>query len=437
MKKNLLRAAVLCLTLSGTLCMSANAALTDTKTTDAALVGAKTVTAPLISTRTALTAEKFSDIDSESPYLESIRYCVKNGLLKGVSDTAFAPELAVTRAMLATVLWRMEGEPFVNYAMSFTDVKPDQWYTEAIRWTEADGIAAGCSDGQFGPDASVTRGQMAEWLYRYAEFKGYDLGVNENAELPGENDDADESMIWAVERGMITASDDEITSASSVTRAEMADMLQRFCVLYTDKPAVGVVGGWRISDDMAEAELPEGAAEAFEKAMDGFTGVGYTPVAYLGSQVVAGVNYAYLCKAVTVTAQPETRLAVVIVYRDLQGNAVVSSIKNVDLTECTKEADTEFRPGNYAGGWHLNTEAGVLPEGADEAFENALNGLVGVGYTPLTCMGSQVVAGRNYAVLCTAKTVSASPASALAVVVVNAPVSGDAKILRICGFSFN
>ncbi|MCQ2421332.1 MAG: hypothetical protein MJ118_09365, partial [Clostridia bacterium] len=164
---------------------------------------------------------------------------------------------------------------------------------------------------------------------------------------------------------------------------------------------------------------------------------GFTPVAYLGSQVVAGVNYAYLCKEVTVTAQPVTKLVVVVVYKDLQGEVSVTSVEDVNLAECTAESETEFRPANFAGGWTLNTEAAKLPEGAKAAFEKAMEGLLGVGYTPLACMGSQVVAGANYAILCTAKTVTAEPAAALAVVVVNAPVSGDAQILRICGFSIN
>lgn len=105
-------------------------------------------------------------------------------------------------------------------------------------------------------------------------------------------------------------------------------------------PAIAL-GGWTVNSDITSAPMTDKAAEGFNKALDGLTGVGYTPIAVLGTQVVAGTNTAYLCAATTVTAVPETYLAIVVIHEDVNGEFSVNSIKRIDLDKLTSEETAE------------------------------------------------------------------------------------------------
>jgi len=170
-----------------------------------------------------------------------------------------------------------------------------------------------------------------------------------------------------------------------------------------DAPADETVGSYTITMDEKAVELPEDVQKAFDKAMEGYTGAGYTPVAYLGSQVVSGTNYMLLCKSELVTAQPVVKNVVVVIYADLEGNAEVKSVKDLDL-DALETAETDSAQGEQlAGGWTVNEDAkGVkCPEDAVTAYKKSLEGLVGVGYSeePLACLGTKVISGTRYALL--------------------------------------
>lgn len=195
-----------------------------------------------------------------------------------------------------------------------------------------------------------------------------------------------------------------------------------------------VAGGWTIPEEPEQAVLSEEQTTAFELATADLTGAGYTPLACIGTQVVAGCNYAYLCKTTLVTNPPVSKLCVVKVYQDLEGNASILDVTDINVEDYTENSDIDFSADNLAGGWMPNTEAGKLPEEVQAAFDKATEELTGVGYTPLCLMGSQVVAGANYAILCTATQVTAEPASALAVVTVYADLQDGAEITSIAGF---
>ncbi len=202
----------------------------------------------------------------------------------------------------------------------------------------------------------------------------------------------------------------------------------------TDTGNENVSGGWTANTTFGEAQIPAEAKEAFDKAMTDFTGVAYTPVAYLGSQVVAGTNFAFLCTGTTMTATPETQLKVVTIYRDLENNAEVKDIKGIDIA-IKEDAEIDYEPTE--GGWNVTDAVGTdLGDEANKAFNAALEGMTGVAYKPIALLGTQVVAGTNYAVLCTATTVTAEPANALAVVYVYAGVQGENEILGINAFDF-
>ena len=178
--------------------------------------------------------EPFTDTQNDAWWHDGIHYCVENGLMKGVTTSLFAPYRTTSRAMIVTILWRMEGSPVVNYAMTFEDVPDGQWCTEAIRWAQATGVVMGFDAGQFGPSNNITREQLAAILFRYASYKEVD--VSERASLEQFTDVdrvgtwALEAIRWATAAGIVTGrSNATIDPKSNATRAEAACMIQRFC----------------------------------------------------------------------------------------------------------------------------------------------------------------------------------------------------------------
>ena len=182
----------------------------------------------------------FTDIADNAWYADAVRYVYKHGLMAGTSATTFAPDVTTSRAMIATILWRMAGSPVVNYAMNFADVPQDQWYSEAIRWATSEGIVGGYGNGLFGTNDPITREQFAAMLYRFAQEQGYDVSIGENTNILSYTDVADLSeyaisaMQWAVGAGIINGTGDgsTLTPQGQATRAQAAVMLTRFCEEY-------------------------------------------------------------------------------------------------------------------------------------------------------------------------------------------------------------
>ena len=204
-----------------------------------------------------------------------------------------------------------------------------------------------------------------------------------------------------------------------------------------DEPVAAAAGGWTVNVEFGETELPEDAKAALDKALEGYAGVGFTPVAYLGSQVVAGLNYAFLCKSTLIAATPVTELNVVTVYQSLDGNAEIKDVINIDPSAYTQEGQIDFKPDDLTGNYSCEDASGCgLDEDVQKKFDKAFEGFAGVGYTPLALMGTQVVAGVNYAVLCKAQTVASDTKAALAVVVIYADLQDGAQITGISGFEF-
>ncbi len=165
--------------------------------------------------------------------IDAITYVYNNGLFNGVSDTLFAPNSTMTRAMLVTVLYRMEKTPAVTEGRSFSDVKSGTWYTDAVSWASSHEIVKGFDDGTFGPNKDITREQMAAILMRYAEYKGYD--VSKTADISAYTDASKvgswalDDMRWAVGSGLITGIDSKtLAPKGNATRAQVATILMRF-----------------------------------------------------------------------------------------------------------------------------------------------------------------------------------------------------------------
>ena len=182
----------------------------------------------------------FADVPAGAWYEEGVRYAYTSGLMNGTGDGTFAPDTTTSRAMIATILWRMAGSPVVNFSLDFSDVSQGQWYTEAVRWAASEGIAGGYGNGLFGTSDPITREQFATMLWRYARTQGCDVSIGEDTNILSYTDAAELSeyavsaMQWAVGAGIVNGTGDGSTLApqGSATRAQAAVMLMRFCNRY-------------------------------------------------------------------------------------------------------------------------------------------------------------------------------------------------------------
>ena len=177
--------------------------------------------------------EPFTDVADSAWFADAVQYVYENGMMNGVSATLFGPDMTTNRAMIVTILHRLEGEPTAE-ASDFTDVADGMYYADAIDWAAANGIVNGVSETRFAPNDPITREQMAAILYRYAQFKGYD--VTASADLSAFADASQISayaaaaMQWANGAGLITGvTDTTLNPQGSATRAQVATILMRFC----------------------------------------------------------------------------------------------------------------------------------------------------------------------------------------------------------------
>ncbi len=175
----------------------------------------------------------FEDVSSADWFYEAVEYAVENGLMNGMSETMFYPSENLSRAMMVTILYRLDGSPKTGSG-GFTDVESGSWYEDAVSWADANGIVNGYGDGTFGPDENITREQMAAVLYRYAAYEGYsltasgDLSVFRDASAISGY--AESAVDWAVGSSLISGKGDGILDpAGTATRAEVAQILMSFC----------------------------------------------------------------------------------------------------------------------------------------------------------------------------------------------------------------
>ena len=178
-------------------------------------------------------ANPFTDVFEKDWFYDDAMFVYKNGLMLGTSKTLLSPHGTVTRGMMATILWRMEGSFAPKVENSFTDVEAGMWYTDAITWTAENGIFAGYSKDKFGPDDPITREQLTAIFYRYADYKGYKLTVTGNLDKFEDADKitdyANTVMQWAVGNGLIKGKTETLLDPQgTATRAEIAAMLHRF-----------------------------------------------------------------------------------------------------------------------------------------------------------------------------------------------------------------
>ena len=178
---------------------------------------------------------KFSDLDVTKWYHSDTDYVIANGIFKGTTQTTFAPHSSITRAMMITVLYRAEGEPEVTGKATFTDIDTDTYYAKAVIWGQQNGIIKGYSETEYAPEQPILREQIAAIMHRYAIYKGYDVSIGESTNILSYDDSdsiseyAISAMQWAVGSGMIKGrSESTLNPKEYAERVEIAAMLHRF-----------------------------------------------------------------------------------------------------------------------------------------------------------------------------------------------------------------
>lgn len=186
-----------------------------------------------IEVKFAKAGELFDDVKESNWFYDDVMFVVEEGLFNGTGDNKFSPNASMNRAMLVTVLYRLEGEPKVTGSSAFQDVARGQWYTNAVIWATENEIVNGYGNGKFGPTDNITREQMTTILFRYAQFKKYDTSAS-NA-LTGYRDFSSisvfslKAMKWANAEGLINGrTATTLSPKGTATRAEVAAILHRF-----------------------------------------------------------------------------------------------------------------------------------------------------------------------------------------------------------------
>ena len=176
----------------------------------------------------------FTDVKTSDWYYDAVKYVYENGLMAGTSETTFAPEVKLNRAMAVQILYNLEGKPAVTEAATFTDAAAaGEWALDAIAWAQQTGVVAGMGDNLFAPAAQVTREQFAQMMYNYAKYKGYDLTAA--GDLAQFTDSgklqswAVTAMKWANGNGLINGFEDNtLQPAGTTIRGQAASIIMNF-----------------------------------------------------------------------------------------------------------------------------------------------------------------------------------------------------------------
>ncbi len=178
---------------------------------------------------------RFQDVTAGQWFYEAVECMAANGYMQGMSQTMFGPGVELNRAMMVTILYRIEGSPAVEGTPAFTDVPADEFYTAPVAWAVANGITTGVSENLFAPANPVTREQMVVFLHRYVASKGEDVTVADPEAVLAQFPEAasvshwaTDAFAWAVDRGVITGMDGLLAPQSNCNRAQVAVMLYRF-----------------------------------------------------------------------------------------------------------------------------------------------------------------------------------------------------------------
>jgi hypothetical protein len=175
----------------------------------------------------------FTDVAENAWYHDAVQYVYSKGMMNGTSDTLFAPNTNLNRAMIAQVLYNLENTPAWS-ASVFVDVPHNAWYANAVNWAAGQSIVTGYGNNTFGPMNNITREQVAAILYRYAQHKDYiwaDRGdLTAYVDGASVSSWAKDAVAWAVGQGILSGkSGNRLDPTGTATRAEVAQILTNFC----------------------------------------------------------------------------------------------------------------------------------------------------------------------------------------------------------------
>ncbi len=225
----------------------------------------------------------FKDVIEKDWFYDSVYYVYTDGIMTGTSDDTFEPGSKTSRAMVVTVLYRIENEPAVSETSPFTDLK-QSWYIPAVSWAYKYEIVKGMTATTFTPSGNITREQMAAILYRYSQYKGYDVSASNDLSSYKDADEvsdwAKEAMMWANGTGLITGMSETILSPKGdSTRAQLATILERYIEYYAEVPEELSADGTELTytgemtEDAFSAWLPGAAGAPSYTLVSGYDAV--------------------------------------------------------------------------------------------------------------------------------------------------------------------
>lgn len=176
----------------------------------------------------------YADVSANQWFYAAVQYVSENKLMNGVAENAFGPDIHTTRGMLVTILHRMEGEPQAG-EHSFTDVAEDKYYADAVAWAAENDIVNGYSDTVFAPEKAMSREEMAVVLYRYAQYKGWDVSAQGDLSRYTDSESVSawsaEAMTWAVGAKVMNGMDGRLAPQGDALRSQTATVLMRVSTL--------------------------------------------------------------------------------------------------------------------------------------------------------------------------------------------------------------
>ena len=207
-------------------------------------------------------------------------------------------------------------------------------------------------------------------------------------------------------------------------------------IVYVPNQDNALVGGWEVAE-VGRSEFEADEEEMFKKAMEVVLGETYEPVCVLATQLVSGTNYAFLARGTTVTETPVSNFFVVTIYKDLEGNASLKGISEINLSDIHTRADVDE---DIVGGWEVRDSGKPGSLGSAEAqasFDNASEKLLGVGYNPIQMLATQLVAGTNYKALARGTVVAPDERPELYVMTWYEDLEGNSQFTDIQKFDLN
>ncbi len=235
-------------------------------------------------------------------------------------------------------------------------------------------------------------------------------------------------LVTVVSAALFTAcgssSQESAASSSEASSEEPAPASSEESAEPSEEPKP-VVGGWAVNTDTAPS-LSDEDKEIFEAATEKLMGVNYVPVSVLATQVVSGTNRAYLCTGTVVAPDEEASWHTISVYSPLSGDPEVIGIFDLDPNDLATIPNVD--DAEIVGGWQVTEDDGAtLPDGAKEAFEKAVGNMMGVKYSPIALLSTQVVSGTNYRILCRGTTATETPVTSVYVIDIYADLNGNAE----------